>query len=340
MIYHFGIRDDVAAAVRAKAERNTSSGGEEAEIVAQNSKKPRTEFAEDRVGGAKANDAPKAIEIDGKRAMGYLETICNIGPRQSGTPGMKRQQEVIRRHFEGFDLKVQAQTFQAKQHSQRAAVEMTNLIVSIHPERKRRIILCAHYDTRPIADQEPDPRKWREKFVSANDGGSGVALLMELAHHLPKLDTKVGIDLVFFDGEEYIFERDGDRYFFGSEHFAKTWQASKNRTDYVAAVLFDMIAGKNPRFPVEGYSWGRARELCIELWTTGAELKCASFLDRLGDRVLDDHLALLNVGIPAVDIIDFDYPHWHRLSDTPENCDADGMIQVARVISVWLQRLK
>jgi len=76
------------------------------------------------------------------------------------------------------------------------------------------------------------------------------------------------------------------------------------------------------------------------LWTTGAELKCASFLDRLGDRVLDDHLALQNVGIPAVDIIDFDYPHWHRLSDTPENCDPDGMIQVARVVSVWLQRLK
>lgn len=340
VIYHFGIRDDVAAAVRAKAELAPSEGGEEAEIVAQASPKPRTEFAQDRVGGANAKEAPKALEIDGKRAMGYLEMICNIGPRQSGTPGMKRQQELIRRHFEGFDLKVHAQTFEAKQHSQRASVEMTNLIVSIHPERKRRIILCAHYDTRPIADQEPDPRKWREKFVSANDGGSGVALLMEFAHHLPKLETKVGIDLVFFDGEEYIFERDGDRYFFGSEHFAKTWQANKTRPDYVAAVLFDMIAGKNPRFPVEGYSWGRARELCIDLWSLGAELKCNAFQDRLGERVLDDHLALQNAGIPAVDIIDFSYPHWHRLSDTPENCDADGMIQVARVISVWLQRLK
>jgi hypothetical protein len=350
VIYHFGIRDDVAAAVRAKAERaeaeraksdpDSTATNEEAEIVAQSSK-PRTEFAEDRAGGAKAGkQAVKAIEIDGKRAMGYLEMICNIGPRQSGTPGMKRQQEVISRHFAAFDLKARAQTFDAKQNSQRTPVEMTNLIVSIHPERKRRIILCAHYDTRPIADQEPDPRKWREKFVSANDGGSGVALLMEFAHHLPKLDTPVGIDLVFFDGEEYIFERDGDRYFFGSEHFAKSWRAAKDRPDYVAAVLFDMIAGKNPRFPVEGYSWGRARELCIDLWSIGAELKCASFLDRLGDRVLDDHLALQNVGIPAVDIIDFDYPHWHRLTDTPENCDADGMIQVARVISVWLQRLK
>ncbi|MCI0680737.1 MAG: M28 family peptidase [Gemmataceae bacterium] len=338
VFYRFGIRDDVAAAVRGRTgERNAA---EEAEVVAQSSNKRRTEFAEDRVGAAKAQDVVKPLEIDGKRAMGYLELICNIGPRQSGTPGMKRQQELIRRHFEGFDLKVQAQAFQAKQHSQRTPVEMTNLIVSIHPERKRRIILCAHYDTRPIADQEPDPRKWREKFVSANDGGSGVALLMEFAHHLPKLDTKVGIDLVFFDGEEYIFERDGDRYFFGSEHFAKAWKADKKRPDYVAAVLFDMIAGKNPRFPVEGYSWGRARELCIDLWSIAAELKCQAFLDRLGDRVLDDHIALQNVGIAAVDIIDFDYPHWHRLSDTPANCDAGGMIQVGRVIGVWLQRLK
>lgn len=338
MLYHFGFRDDVAASVRAKSRAAILDLAEEAEEQAP--KKPRTEFAQDRNGAGAA--AAKALDIDAKRAMGYLELICTIGPRQSGTPGMKRQQEVIRRHFESLDLTVQAQTFDAKQTSQRTPVEMTNLIVSVHPDRKRRVVLCSHYDTRPIADQEPDPRKWREKFISANDGGSGVALLMELAHHLPKLDTKVGIDLVFFDGEEYIFEPgpDRDRYFFGSEHFAKTWKASKDRPDYVAAVLFDMIAGKNPRFPVEGYSWGRARELCIDLWRTGAELKCAAFLDRLGDRVLDDHLALQNVGIPAVDIIDFDYPHWHRLSDTPANCAPDGMIQVARVIGAWLQRMK
>jgi Peptidase family M28 len=333
VVYYLGFRDDVARSLRATTKEAALELFEEAEAGG----KPRTEFAQDRAGGG---ELPKPIEIDAKRAMGYLEMICDIGPRQSGTPGMKRQQEIIRGHFDRLGLKVQEQTFDAKQNSQRNAVGMTNLIVAIHPERKRRIILCTHYDTRPIADQEPDPRKWRERFISANDGGSGVALLMELAHHLPKLDSKVGIDLVFFDGEEYIFERDGDRYFFGSEHFAKTWRASKNGPDYVAAVLFDMIAGKNPHFPVEGHSWGKARELCIDLWRTAAALKCAAFQDRLGDRVLDDHIALQNAGIPAVDIIDFDYPHWHRLSDTPANCDPEGLNQVSRVISVWLQRLK
>ncbi len=83
---------------------------------------------------------------------------------------------------------------------------MTNLIVSFFPDRERRVILCSHYDTRPIADQEPDPRKWREPFLSANDGGSGVAFLMELGNQMKDLPTKVGVDFVFFDGEEYIFD--------------------------------------------------------------------------------------------------------------------------------------
>jgi len=338
VVYHFGFRDDVASALRAKPHDARFDAAEEADAQEQAGKGKRTEFAQDRVGGDAA--ATTTIAIDGKRAMGYLKTICDIGPRQSGTPGMKRQQEVVRKHFDDLGFKARAQSFEAKQSSQAKAVEMTNLIVSVHPERKRRVILCSHYDTRPIADQEPDPRKWRERFVSANDGGSGVALLMELAHHLPKVDTQVGIDLVLFDGEEYVFQRDGDRYFFGSEHFAKTWRADKNRPDYVAAVLFDMIAGKNPKFPIEGHSWGRAQNLCVDLWRIGAELKCGAFQGRLGDRVLDDHIALQTAGIPAIDIIDFQYPHWHRLSDTPANCDPEGMMQVASVIGVWLQRLK
>src|SRR5262249_59302279 len=114
--------------------------------------------------------------------------------------------------------KVERQKFPARRRSQGGQVAMANLIVRWHPERQRRIILCSHYDTRPLADQEPDERKWREPFVSANDGGSGVALLMELAHHMKDLKTAVGVDFVFFDGEEVIHDKDDD-YFFGSRHF-------------------------------------------------------------------------------------------------------------------------
>src|SRR5262249_1271608 len=160
-------------------------------------------------------------------------------------------------------LTVKSQNFTARQASQRGEVEMTNLVISVHPERKRRIILCSHYDTRPIADQEPDPRKWREKFISANDGGSGLAVLMELGHLFLRPTTRCGVVLLSSAGEDFIFARARAGYFFGPEHFAKNWRATKDRPDYVAAVLFDMIAGRNPRFPVEGYSWQKARELCI-----------------------------------------------------------------------------
>lgn len=298
--------------------------------------RPREQFAADRAPAA----APlAACEFDAKRAMGYLESLCKIGPRISGTEGMKKQQEMLQKHFEAKGAKVEFQRFTARQNSENRAVEMANLIAVWNPEATRRIILCAHYDTRPIADQEPDRRRWRDPFVSANDGGSGVALLMELAHHMKGLKSNVGVDFVLFDGEEYIFDR-SDVYFFGSDHFGKTYKPRTSKHQYVAAVLLDMIGGKNARFPIEGYSWNRAGALVEQLWGIAAELKCKSFERRAGPDVQDDHLALNRAGIPAVDIIDFDYPHWHRLSDTPENCSGETLDQVARVLWVWLQRVK
>lgn len=298
-------------------------------------------LAEEADGFAAGRDPVGKVEpaaFDGTRAMKHLRDICAIGPRMSDTPGMKKQQDIIRKHFEDLGCPVRLQTFTARQKSRPTPVAMANMIVSFHPEKKRRVILCCHYDTRPIADQEPDPKKWNEPFLSANDGGSGVAFLMELGRHMKDLKLAVGVDFVFFDGEEYIFEPRRDEYFFGSKHFAQTWRKEKDRPQYLGAVLLDMIAGKTAKFPVEGYSWQRARELCLEIWNIAGEVKADVFQRRLGDRVLDDHLALQNVGIPAIDIIDFDYPHWHRLSDTPENCAPEPMNQVARVLSIWLQR--
>jgi hypothetical protein len=219
---------------------------------------------------------------------------------------------------------------------------MANLIVSWNADRPRRVILCSHYDTRPIADQEPDRRKWHDPFLSANDGGSGVALLMELAHCVKDLKTAVGVDFVFFDGEEYIFDpaAGGDQYFFGSEHFAQAYKESRSSPRYLAAVLLDMIGGKNARFPVEQASWFKAGRLVQELWQIASDARCPAFQNVLGPEVRDDHLALNQAGIPAVDIIDFDYPHWHRLTDLPENCSGDSLKQVARVLTIWLEHVK
>ncbi len=294
----------------------------------------RSQFAIDRAGDV------KAVPFDGKRALDYLEQVCKIGPRISGSAGMKQQQELLRKHFEKLGGTVTLQTFTARQQSQKQPVEMANLIVTWHPERKQRVILCSHYDTRPIADEEEDRTRWRKPFVSANDGGSGVAFLMELAHHMKDLKTQVGVDFVLFDGEEYIFDRLVDKYFFGSLHFAAVYKRDRPTHKYRSAVLLDMIAGKDPRFYIEQNSWFLAAPLVQEVWKIAAELKCDAFIAEQKHEVQDDHLALNRGGIPAIDIIDFDYPHWHKLSDVPANCSAEGLEQVAKVLGTWLQRVK
>ncbi|MBX7104505.1 MAG: M28 family peptidase [Gemmataceae bacterium] len=283
-----------------------------------------------------------AISIDTVRAMGYLKQLCALGPRVSGSAGMGKQQELIEEHFKKLGATVTWQKFEARQRSRQAPVKMANIIVSFQPQAERRVILCTHYDTRPIADQEPDRRKWTEPFVSANDGTSGVALFMELGHHLKDMKLNVGVDLVFFDGEEYIFDpRPGaDKYFFGSEHFAEQYQKNRPKHRYVAGVLFDLFAGANPKFAYEKNSLFLAGSVTQEIWATAKELNEPMFEARLGVEVLDDHLALNRVGIPTTDIIDLDYPHWHRLSDTPENVSGETMARVSRVVVTWLGRVK
>jgi glutaminyl-peptide cyclotransferase len=308
------------------------NGQEQGEKSASDKKPARDQFAADR------DDAL----FDASRAMGYLKDICKIGPRISGSDGMKKQQELLKKHFESLGGKVEMQKFTAQQRSQPRPVDMANMMVSWYPDRQRRVILCSHYDTRPIADQEPDRRKWHEPFLSANDGGSGVALLMELAHQMKDFKTEVGVDFVLFDGEEYIFDPEPghDKYFFGSEHFASAYAKEKRKKEYLGAVLLDMIAGKNPSFPVEQNSWEMASSLVDQLWKIAAAQGCVLFKAQEGPKVLDDHLALNGKGIPTVDIIDFDYPHWHRLSDLPDNCSGDSMYQVARVLTTWLRQVK
>jgi glutaminyl-peptide cyclotransferase len=309
------------------------------EADAQEKKESRTEFAADRdPAPLKVSPAP----FDGERAIGYLKEVCRIGPRISGTDGMKQQQEMLKKHFEAQGAKVDFQRFKAKQRSQKEQVDMTNLVVSYWPDRPKRVILCSHYDTRPIADQEADQRKWKETFISANDGGSGVAFLMELAHHIKELNIKVGVDFVIFDGEEYILDArpDVDRYFFGSDHFADEYTKTPPKHRYIAGVLLDLFAGQNAKFPYEQNSVFRAGAVLADIWTIARELKAESFVTEYGDVINDDHLALNRAGIPTVDIIDFKYPHWHRLSDTPENCSAATMGQVAKVLTTWISRVK
>jgi len=295
----------------------------------------RDQFAEDR-----APNDPKAIPFDGKRAMGYLKDLCAIGPRISGSVGMEKQRELIKKHFEAFGAKVTLQKFDGKQPSQKDAVPMVNLIISWRPEAKKRVMFAGHYDTRPIADQELLERDWTKPFVSANDGTSTTAWMMELAHHIKDLDLKVGLDFVIFDGEEFMFNPKRDRFFLGSIYFADDYKKNPPAHRYIAAVLLDLFAGKDATFPIEVHSYFNAAEVVDSIWKEAEKQGVKSFLYQRGHEVLDDHIALQKIGIPAIDIIDFDYPHWHKLTDLPENCSGEKMAEVAKVLTAWIQRLK
>jgi hypothetical protein len=320
-----------------------STAAADPEPIADAGEQGKSKFAEDR------SEGEKIIAFDKERALGYLKQICDLGPRMSGTEAMAKQQELIRKHFEGQGGQVELQKFTARQRSQNQSVAMANLIARWHPDRSRRLLLGAHYDTRPIADREADPRNWRKPFLGANDGAGGPALMMELAHHLGALPLSVGIDFVLFDGEEYIFnnrpqQEGGDVYFFGSEHFAQQYSRKRSNDSraprYLSAIVIDMIAGKDARFLHEQHSYFQAGPLAEAVWKIAHDLNADAFKPKIGESMLDDHLALLKVGIPAIDIIDAEYPHWHRLTDVPANCSGETMEQVARVLTTWMQRAR
>jgi len=280
------------------------------------------------------------IPFNGEQAYEYLKQICAIGPRPSGSRGMAAQQKMLAKHFADLSGKVSLQKFRYPHPQTGKPVDMANMVVQWHPERKDRILLAAHYDTRPFPDQ--DPVNPRGTFIGANDGASGVALLMELGKSMPNYQGPYGIDFVLFDGEELVFD-DDDRYFLGSEYFSRQYVTNPPPYRYRWGVLLDMVADKNLEVFQERHSmwWDDTRPLVEEIWGVAAELGVSEFVARRKHEIRDDHLMLHDLGkIPAIDVIDFDYPYWHTQQDTPEQCSALSLAKVGWVIETWLRGVK
>ncbi|MEN1678317.1 MAG: M28 family peptidase [Planctomycetota bacterium] len=288
--------------------------------------------------------------LDADRAMGYLEQVCEIGPRMSGSDGMRQQIALLTEHFESLGGELEEQNFPARHPLNGTRVEMTNLIVRYRPDVRRRILICCHYDTRPLPDRDPNPEARRNgTFIGANDGGSGVAVLMELAHLMPQLTGGIGVDLVMFDGEELVyrdssmFGRRGDPYFLGSKYFARAYKARKKKYAYQWGVLLDMVgdADLRLRYDRSSWNWRDTRPLVKQIWATAEKLGVDEFQPRLMSRIVqDDHLPLHNEGgIRCIDIIDFDYPYWHTEQDVPANCSGESLAKVGWVVWEWLRGL-
>ena len=247
--------------------------------------------------------------IDGARAYGYLKQICAIGPRPAGSAANARQRQMVAQHFTKYGATVREQPFSGVDPQSGAKVDDgqpdRRLASRADPAGRARRPLRHPALPRPRNPTRPAARL---PFIGANDGGSGVALLMEIAHHLKDLPTTWGVDLVLFDGEELVYGR--ERRVLPRLEGIRPGLRRERRVPpggprYVAAIVLDMIGDKNLAIEQEQYSLNFAPGLVQEVWSVARRLKATAFRNRVGPAVTDDHLPLNNAGIPAIDLIDF-----------------------------------
>jgi len=277
------------------------------------------------------------IPFNGARAFEYLRQIVELGPRPSGSAAMQAQQRLLAEHFARLGGQVEFQRFDYPSPLDGRRVPIANVIVHWHPQSKDRILLCTHYDTLPLPLR--DPRNPRGRFVGANDGGSGTAVLMEMGHEMARLPPGYGVDFAFFDAEEFIFEEQG-KYFVGSEHFARAYAGSNPAFRYRWGILLDMVGDADLEIYQERNSvgWPDTRPLVDDLWSTARRLGVREFVPRQKYEVRDDHLPLHDLaGIPTCNVIDFDYPVWHTEADTLQHCSALSLAKVGWVVLEWIR---
>ncbi len=272
--------------------------------------------------------------FSGAKAFELLVKQTKFGPRNPGSSGHAECLEFLSGEMRRYAANVKLQEFEYTGYSGER-FHLTNIIASFKPEATSRVLLCAHWDTRPRADNDEDKKRRHEPIIGANDGASGVAVLLELASLLKQSPPPIGVDLVLLDGEDYGMESDLDRYLIGSKYFASHKPADYNPR---FGILLDMIGDKFLDIPKEQHSVAYAPDIVDLVWRTAHELGYPQFIDEAGEMITDDHLPLNEVGIKTIDLIDFNYPDptnrfWHSHNDVPENCSAESLEAVGTVVT-------
>ncbi len=276
-------------------------------------------------------NAGSAPEFNAKRALQFIEQQVEFGPRVPGTRSWGNCRDYLIAYFDSLGYVVEREDSKHVDYTNGQTIYLTNLIVTQKTAEKsdtKPVLLCAHWDSRPRSERDPDPARRADSLPAANDGASGVAMLMELATLFKDSPPKVPVAFALFDGEDWGREGDVNQYSLGAKEFAKNPIAQT----YRYAVLFDIIAHPNAKFRKEQFSEKFAPEINSKICTAAKELGVARFIDSVGQGVIDDHLPLLNAGLPTVDIIDMNYKYWHTTADTPDKCDSAALYDVGSVI--------
>ena len=261
----------------------------------------------------------ESVAFDGQRAYADVQTQVSFGPRIPGSPGHAQVQEWIRAELKMAGWQVEIQESEARGHP-------IKNIVARRGDEPAQIVIGAHYDSRMFADRDPDPANYSEPVPGANDGASGVAVLLELARSLP--EETVPVWLVFFDAEDNG-DIEGWDWILGSREFVQN-----NPLQPQAVIVVDMIGDADLNIYMERNS---DPQITNEIWRTAASLGFTNqFIDEYKYSMTDDHTPFLEAGIPAIDIIDFDYPYWHTVQDTPDKVSAESLRAVGETVRTWV----
>ena len=277
--------------------------------------------------------------FDGNRSMKLLIEQCDLGPRYPESEGALLMKQYLQNFLRPISDSLYVMDEKIPHPYKRHYITLTNYLARFNLDASYRIMFMAHWDTREVADLDPNIKNRSLPILGANDGASGVSVLLTLAEILSKNSLKnIGVDILLVDGEDMGHSGDPDKFGLGTQAFAK--HVPEPRPEF--AICVDMVADQEPSFPIEQFSLKQAPDLVQKIWSLAQQLGYTEFENRIGAAIMDDHYYLYKYSkIPAIDIIDFDYPnkdinYWHTLQDVPENCSAQTLEIVGTVITHFI----
>ena len=292
---------------------------------------------------AKNYNIPK---FDADNAYNQVKAQVDFGPRNPGSRGHEETLNYLQNELKKYADQVQLQTFAYSGYNNEK-LELTNIIGKFNPDSKRRIMLYAHWDTRPRSDHDPDPAKRNLPILGANDGASGVGILLEIAKILKNQKINYGVDIVFLDGEDYGKESDLSNFCLGSKYYA----ANYNQPTLPAfGILLDLVGDKDAKFAEEGNSLNYASDVVNMVWGIASQINATMFTATPGETIYDDHIPMNQAGLKTIDIIDAELVgantpvrrrnYWHTQGDTMANIGKNALQQVGDVLTHLIYSLQ
>ena len=287
---------------------------------------------------ASENVVTQAVDFIGNNAYNLVKTQCDFGPRVPGTPAHAKCAEWLEQQLRQYCDSTIVQEAKVTTFDNKT-LNIKNFIGSFNPTNGDRILLLAHWDCRPWADNDPDPAKHKEPVMGANDAASGVAVLLELARLMKDKKPNIGIDILLVDAEDWGENDNEDSWALGTQYWAKNPHVEGYSPRF--GILLDMVGAKGAQFSREYISLEYAPEVVNEVWSTAQQNGYGSYFNNsVGGAITDDHIVVNRMGIKCIDIIDMRrngttgfFEGWHTTGDTLNKIDTNVLKAVGQTVA-------